>query len=92
MMPPDDNILYDIYHLCQAFRDDQKYLVQKDGFTLLLATSVDELHEDIEAVDLCQQGLKSFPEEVFICTKLKVLLLYGNEIRKLPSSIGQLSE
>ena len=82
--------------------DGEKYLMDSQGFTYLLAESLDELTHDTEALDLHVGIPEELPESLGDFTELKVILAYQKEVWEgddnrllgplttLPKSIGKL--
>ena len=58
----------------------------------LLAVIRRAVREETEILDLSGNGIKEFPAEANQLTNLKELILRGNDLIRLPESIGELSE
>ena len=57
----------------------------------LLAVIRRAVREETEILDLSGNGIKEFPAEANQLTNLKELILRGNDLIRLPESIGELS-
>ena len=58
----------------------------------LLCDDLNNLNDMVEAIDLRDKGLKEFPEKIFQCKKLKILLLSKNQITHIPDHNPWLSD
>ena len=77
-----------IYQIIQ--KGSQSHLRDDAGRLYLLATSVENINQATEAVDLHGQNLKALPPKVFTHPNIKILLLQDNLIDSLPENIGYL--
>lgn len=71
--------------------ENSYYLLDTTGQEFLLAESLSELTDAIEALDLSKRELDRFPVEILQYPNLKILLLYGNNIKSIPDLIGSFS-
>ncbi|MCB0531778.1 MAG: leucine-rich repeat domain-containing protein [Saprospiraceae bacterium] len=68
----------------------ERYLIDTTGEKFLLATSLDDLNKEIEAVDFRSKKLDRLPETIGHSTKISRLLLSYNKLTSLPEQIGEL--
>jgi len=68
------------------------YLHHRDGDKFRLATTIEEVHEETEAINFIKLELEHIPDSIFKCKKLKLLWLDNNEIEELPTAIGQFAD
>ena len=66
------------------------YLIDTVGYEYGLATDINQLDPSITALDLRNKNLSDIPPSVFKQRQLKVLLLKGNNIQKIPEGMKAL--
>lgn len=76
----------------EAKRNGETYLLDDKGQELLLATNLESINENTEAIILTEGNFKEFPLKILEARKLKLLMFRLNELNMLPDEFVKLTE
>jgi len=89
-LPKTDTYKNDFFEVEE--KEGEIYLVDDHQNRYLLAQSLDDLHPEVTALDVSNQGFKVFPREILAHSQLQILIMENNAIEDLPVAIDQLQQ